>query len=62
MGWTVRQATPDAAPIIHEIARESWHAAYDDFLGPETVDEVVTTGTRSTTSRRRSLRLPSATT
>ncbi|WP_440770511.1 GNAT family N-acetyltransferase [Natronorubrum sp. DTA28] len=41
MDWTVRQATPDATPIVHEIARESWHAAYDDFLGPETADEIV---------------------
>ncbi len=37
----VRRATIDDVWAVHEIARESWHAAYDDVLGPETVDEVV---------------------
>jgi len=37
----VRQATVDDVWAVHEIARESWHAAYDDVLGPETVDSVV---------------------
>ena len=36
---TVRPATPGDAPIVRDIARESWHAAYDDILGPERVDE-----------------------
>ncbi|QSW99940.1 GNAT family N-acetyltransferase [Haloterrigena alkaliphila] len=40
MEWSVRPAAPDAAPTVREIARESWHAAYDEFLSPETVDEV----------------------
>ncbi|WP_090618564.1 GNAT family N-acetyltransferase [Natrinema salaciae] len=37
----VRRARLDDVWDIHEIARESWHAAYDDVLGPETVDDVV---------------------
>ncbi|MBZ6494159.1 GNAT family N-acetyltransferase [Natrinema longum] len=41
MTRAVRHATVDDAWIIHEIARQSWHAAYDDLLGPETVDDVV---------------------
>ncbi|ELY52506.1 GNAT family N-acetyltransferase [Natronolimnohabitans innermongolicus] len=41
MDWTVRYATPADAATVREVARESWHAAYDDLLGPETVDETV---------------------
>ncbi|QLK27379.1 GNAT family N-acetyltransferase [Natrinema zhouii] len=41
MTRVVRRATIDDIWAIHEIARESWHAAYDDVLGPETVDDVV---------------------
>ncbi|PCR92710.1 GNAT family N-acetyltransferase [Natrinema ejinorense] len=41
MSRAVRHATVDDAWVIHEIARQSWHAAYDDLLGPETVDDVV---------------------
>ena len=37
----VRPAAPDDAWAIHETARESWHAAYDEILGPDRVDEVV---------------------
>ncbi len=37
----VRQATVDDVWAIHEVARRSWHAAYDDILGPERVDDVV---------------------
>jgi len=37
----VRQATVDDIWAVHEIARESWHAVYDDVLGSETVDDVV---------------------
>ncbi|MDQ2050700.1 GNAT family N-acetyltransferase [Natronolimnohabitans sp. A-GB9] len=37
MGWTVRRATPDVAPAVRDVARESWHAAYDDVLGRRTV-------------------------
>lgn len=40
MDWTIRRATTDAAPVVREIARESWHAAYDDVLGPDTVTDV----------------------
>lgn len=42
MTRVVRQATVDDRWAVHETARESWHAAYDDILGPETVDFVVT--------------------
>ncbi|MDF9744482.1 GNAT family N-acetyltransferase [Natrinema salsiterrestre] len=41
MTRVVRRATVDDVWGIHEIARESWHAAYDDVLGSERVDEVV---------------------
>ncbi|AFZ73877.1 GNAT family N-acetyltransferase [Natronobacterium gregoryi] len=37
----VRQATTDDVWAIHETARESWHAAYDDLLGPGRVDGIV---------------------
>ncbi|WP_049988908.1 GNAT family N-acetyltransferase [Natrinema salifodinae] len=37
----VRRATADDVWAVHEIARESWHDAYDEILGPETVDDVV---------------------
>jgi len=37
----VRPATVDDVWAVHEIARESWHAAYDDVLGPDRVDAVV---------------------
>ncbi|MGQ3411132.1 GNAT family N-acetyltransferase [Natrinema sp. LN54] len=37
----VRRATVDDVWAVHEVARQSWHAAYDDVLGPETVDAVV---------------------
>jgi ribosomal protein S18 acetylase RimI-like enzyme len=37
----VRRATVDDVWAIHDVARESWHAAYDDVLGAERVDEVV---------------------
>jgi ribosomal protein S18 acetylase RimI-like enzyme len=42
MTWTVREATPSVAPAVREIARESWHAAYDDILGAGRVAETVT--------------------
>lgn len=40
MDWTICQATTDAAPAVREIARESWHAAYDEILGADTVTDV----------------------
>lgn len=36
---TLRRARPDDAEAIQRVGRASWHAAYDDILGPETVDE-----------------------
>ncbi len=41
MTRTVRRATVDDCWAIHEVARESWHAAYDDVLGVDRVDDVV---------------------
>ncbi|ELZ22653.1 GNAT family N-acetyltransferase [Natrinema limicola] len=41
MTRVVRQATVDDIWAVHEIARESWHAVYDDALGSDTVDDVV---------------------
>ncbi|MFT4883614.1 MAG: ribosomal protein S18 acetylase RimI-like enzyme [Natronomonas sp.] len=38
---TVRPARPDDAPAIRRVARAAWHAAYDDLLGADTVDERV---------------------
>ncbi|WP_226480430.1 GNAT family N-acetyltransferase [Natrinema amylolyticum] len=37
----VRRATVDDVWAVHQVARESWHAVYDDVLGPQTVDDVV---------------------
>jgi len=37
----IRQATVEDVWAVHETARKSWHAAYDELLGPERVDEVV---------------------
>ncbi|MFP8957312.1 GNAT family N-acetyltransferase [Natrialbaceae archaeon A-CW3] len=36
----IRPATPADATDIRAVARASWHAAYDDFLGHDTVDAV----------------------
>lgn len=36
-----RRATPGDAPAVREVARRSWHAAYDALVGPETVAETV---------------------
>ncbi|ELY81329.1 MULTISPECIES: GNAT family N-acetyltransferase [Natrinema] len=41
MSRDVRPATVDDVWAVHRVARESWHAAYDDLLGPETVADVV---------------------
>lgn len=37
----IREATAGDAAAIQTVARASWHAAYDEILGPETVTEVV---------------------
>ncbi|MBP1986461.1 GNAT family N-acetyltransferase [Halolamina salifodinae] len=37
----IRDARPADAAAVAAVARGSWHAAYDDLLGPETVDETV---------------------
>ncbi len=41
MSLNVRYAASDDATAIREIARESWHAAYDPILGNETVTETI---------------------
>ncbi|ARS89815.1 GNAT family N-acetyltransferase [Natrarchaeobaculum aegyptiacum] len=41
MPLDVRCAVPDDAAAIREIARKSWHAAYDPILGEETVTETI---------------------
>jgi len=38
---TVRPARPDDAEAVVAVATASWHAAYDEFLGPETVAATV---------------------
>jgi GNAT superfamily N-acetyltransferase len=38
---TVRDATTDDVFAIREVARETWHAAYDDVIGADAVDEQV---------------------
>ena len=38
---TVREAKQADAREIYRIARESWHSAYDEILGTETVEDVV---------------------
>jgi GNAT superfamily N-acetyltransferase len=38
---TIREARPGDVDAIQRLARESWHAAYDDLLGPERVDSAV---------------------
>ncbi|GKZ14022.1 GNAT family N-acetyltransferase [Haladaptatus sp. T7] len=37
----IRPARPADAAGIRRVARESWHAAYDDIIGAETVDDTI---------------------
>lgn len=37
----IRNAEPDDAEAVRSVSRASWHAAYDDVLGADTVDAVV---------------------
>ncbi|GAB7093160.1 GNAT family N-acetyltransferase [Halolamina litorea] len=37
----IRDAVPSDASTVAAVARESWHGAYDDLLGPETVARTV---------------------
>ncbi|QFU81477.1 GNAT family N-acetyltransferase [Natronorubrum aibiense] len=41
MTQAVRQATVDDIWAVHATARQSWHAAYDDLLGADRVDDIV---------------------
>lgn len=36
---TVRAATPGEAGPLRELARTAWHAAYDDLMGADAVDD-----------------------
>lgn len=36
---TIRAATPGEAEPVRELARAAWHAAYDDIMGPDEVDQ-----------------------
>lgn len=38
---TIRPARSDDIPAIQRVARRTWHAAYDEILGPDTVDTKV---------------------
>lgn len=38
---SIRPATPDDASAVRAVGRASWHAAYDDLLGSERVDETI---------------------
>lgn len=38
---TVRDAATDDVAAIQHVARATWHAAYDEILGPDAVDEQV---------------------
>lgn len=40
-GVNVREAVPEDAERIQSVARETWHAAYDDILGPGAVDDTI---------------------
>ncbi|MFD1513206.1 GNAT family N-acetyltransferase [Halomarina rubra] len=38
---TIREATRDDVPGIRRVAREGWHAAYDEFLDETTIERVL---------------------
>ena len=40
-GFAIREADAGNAEAIQSVARESWHAAYDGFLGAGTVDGII---------------------
>lgn len=40
-GPTIREAAVRDADAIQRVAREAWHATYDELLGPETVAVLV---------------------
>lgn len=43
----IRAATPGEAAAIRELARAAWHAAYDEIMGPEEVDQRLDTWWRA---------------
>ena len=38
---SIREATTEDAESVRQVARESWHAAYDEILGVEAVERIV---------------------
>lgn len=38
---TTRPAKVEDAPAVQGVARESWHATYDDLLAPETIEHAL---------------------
>jgi GNAT superfamily N-acetyltransferase len=38
---TVREATTDDAVAVRRVARESWHAAHADIIGPDAVETAI---------------------
>ena len=41
MDADIEVATPDDAVAVQRVARESWHAAYDDVVGPDVVETAI---------------------
>ncbi|WP_440990647.1 N-acetyltransferase family protein [Haloarchaeobius baliensis] len=39
--YAIRPAEPTDVPGIQRVARAGWHAAYDDTMGPDTVDDCI---------------------
>jgi len=39
--YAIRPAEPVDVPGIQRVARAGWHAAYDDSMGPDTVDDCI---------------------
>ncbi|MCU4751602.1 GNAT family N-acetyltransferase [Halobacteria archaeon AArc-curdl1] len=39
--FSIREADTGDAEAIQSVARKSWHAAYDDFLGADTVGAII---------------------
>lgn len=41
MDVEIGTATPDDAVAVQRVARESWHAAHDDVVGPDVVETAI---------------------
>lgn len=40
MSVAIRRATPDDLEVLRVLLRETWHATYDEFYGPEEVERL----------------------